>query len=152
MKRILFIPLLTFLLASSLSFGQEHSKTRFGLGWYSMSAPVGGRVLINNKVGIDLGLGYAEFRLAVAVSELLEDLARGGNRLRLRRHRERIELVRQVDSQRARADAHRRQHYMSHFIGLVIHVPELPTLHAPATHFETRFAALQSRICEMLYR
>lgn len=59
MKRILFIPLLTFLLVSSLSFGQEHSKVRFGLGWYSISAPIGGRVLINNNVGIDLGLGYA---------------------------------------------------------------------------------------------
>ena len=55
MKRILFIPLLTFLLASSLSFAQSNNA-RFGLGWYSMSAPVGGRVLINNTVGIDLGL------------------------------------------------------------------------------------------------
>ncbi len=60
MKRIIFIPLLTFLLASSLSFAQENSKTRFGFGWYSLSAPIGGRVLINNNVGIDLGLGYAD--------------------------------------------------------------------------------------------
>ena len=59
MKRILFIPLLTFLLASSLSFAQSNNA-RFGLGWYSMSAPVGGRVLINNTVGIDLGIGYAD--------------------------------------------------------------------------------------------
>ena len=50
MKRIIFIPLLTFLLASTLSFAQENSKTRFGFGWYSLSAPIGGRVLINNNV------------------------------------------------------------------------------------------------------
>lgn len=63
MKRILFVPLLTFLLASSLTFADNHGKTRFGLGWYSLSAPVGGRILINNNVGVDLGLGYADKNL-----------------------------------------------------------------------------------------
>jgi hypothetical protein len=59
MKRILFVPLLTFLVVSSLSFAQSNN-TRFGLGWYSISAPVGGRILFNNTVGVDFGLGYAD--------------------------------------------------------------------------------------------
>jgi hypothetical protein len=60
MKRILFIPILALMIASSLSFAQEHNKTRAALGWYSPSAPVGGRILFNNNVGVDLGLGYAD--------------------------------------------------------------------------------------------
>ncbi len=60
MKKALFIPLIAFLLASSLSFAQEHNKIRVGLGWYSTSAPIGGRILFNNNIGVDLGLGYAD--------------------------------------------------------------------------------------------
>ena len=60
MKQILFMPLIMLMLASSLSFAQEHNNTRLALGWYSPSAPVGGRILLNNNVGIDLGLGYAD--------------------------------------------------------------------------------------------
>jgi hypothetical protein len=56
MKKIYLI-LLTQLL-SSASFAADGVK--FGLGWYSMSAPVGGRLWVSPAVGLDLGLGYAD--------------------------------------------------------------------------------------------
>jgi len=63
MKRIILVFLTALLLTSSASFADDHDKTRLGLGWYSMSAPVGGRVWINSNIGVDLGLGYANKNL-----------------------------------------------------------------------------------------
>jgi len=60
MKQMFLILLTVLLLTSSSSFAQEEDKTKFGLGWYSLSAPIGGRVWFNNNVGLDLGLGYAD--------------------------------------------------------------------------------------------
>jgi hypothetical protein len=48
------------LLSGSLLYGGEHKAGTFGLGWYSSSAPVGGRVWISPQIGIDLGLGFAD--------------------------------------------------------------------------------------------
>ncbi len=31
----------------------------FGLGWYSPTAPVGGRIWVSPQIGIDVGLGFA---------------------------------------------------------------------------------------------
>ncbi|HVO76020.1 MAG TPA: hypothetical protein VMT35_18495 [Ignavibacteriaceae bacterium] len=45
-------------LFSAIVFAQ--SAPKFGLGWYSMSAPVGGRLWVNPVIGFDLGLGYAD--------------------------------------------------------------------------------------------
>jgi hypothetical protein len=58
MKHVLFL-LAGILLLSSASVAQERN-IKFGLGWYSPSAPIGGRVWVNPAVGIDLGLGYAD--------------------------------------------------------------------------------------------
>lgn len=59
MKRtILMSMLLLFGAASSLFAGEPKSGT-FGLGWYSPSAPVGGRVWLTPQIGLDLGLGFA---------------------------------------------------------------------------------------------
>src|SRR5512137_2050796 len=60
MKRVIFMTLVMIIAVfSSLQAGQ-HKAGQFGLGWYSMTAPVGGRVWISEMVGIDLGLGYAD--------------------------------------------------------------------------------------------
>ena len=59
MKKI-YAAVLAILISTS-AFAQSGPK--FGLGWYSMSAPVGGRLWVNPVVGIDLGLGYADKNL-----------------------------------------------------------------------------------------
>lgn len=62
MKKILLVLIVTMIVSAPL-LGQNQNKTRVGLGWYSMSAPVGGRVLFNNNVGVDFGIGYADKNL-----------------------------------------------------------------------------------------
>jgi hypothetical protein len=57
MKRFLLM-VVFFSLATSL-YAKDIKPGTFGLGWYSPSAPVGGRVWVNDMVGIDLGLGLA---------------------------------------------------------------------------------------------
>jgi hypothetical protein len=59
MKRFTSI-VLTVLIISSLSFATERRAGQFGMGWYSPTAPVGGRVWVTPTIGIDLGLGYAD--------------------------------------------------------------------------------------------
>ena len=60
MKNILFSLLTFFILLSTISFAGEHKQGTIGLGWYSASAPVGGRYWVSPNIGIDLGLGYAD--------------------------------------------------------------------------------------------
>lgn len=60
MKRIYTLIALLTLTFSTMSFTQD---MKYGLGWYSASAPVGGRVWVSPEVGIDLGLGYADKNL-----------------------------------------------------------------------------------------
>lgn len=57
MKKIYILIALITLLFSTSSFAND---MKYGLGWYSASAPVGGRVWVTPEVGIDLGLGYAD--------------------------------------------------------------------------------------------
>lgn len=65
--KYLFMIILTILLLTSANLAQGN-QTRFGLGWYSMSAPVGGRVMFDN-VGVDLGLGYADKNITGAADD-----------------------------------------------------------------------------------
>ena len=59
MKRsIIASMLLLSTVVPSLFAGEPKSGT-FGLGWYSASAPVGGRVWLTPQVGLDLGLVFA---------------------------------------------------------------------------------------------
>jgi len=55
---ILFILLAVTAGAPAAFAGQPVAGT-FGLGWYSPTAPVGGRVWVSPQIGIDIGLGYA---------------------------------------------------------------------------------------------
>jgi hypothetical protein len=57
MKRTL-VALALFL--TSLVNAAEHKVGQFGMGWYSPSAPIGGRVWVSPMVGIDLGIGFAD--------------------------------------------------------------------------------------------
>lgn len=57
MKKLYILIALITLLFSTSSFAND---MKYGLGWYSVSAPVGGRVWVTPEVGIDLGLGYAD--------------------------------------------------------------------------------------------
>lgn len=36
----------------------EHKPGSFGLGWYSFDAPIGGRVWVTPRLGVDVGLGF----------------------------------------------------------------------------------------------
>ncbi len=56
MRRI-YLALLAVLFSTSV-FAQSGPK--FGLGWYSTSAPIGGRLWFNPVVAVDLGIGYAD--------------------------------------------------------------------------------------------
>jgi len=59
MKRLVLIAIVVLLTSSLVSAG-DHKPGTIGLGWYSPSAPVGGRVWVSPQIGIDLGLGYAD--------------------------------------------------------------------------------------------
>lgn len=63
MKQIRISLVAVLLLAASQLFAGEHKPGTFGLGWYSPSAPVGGRVWVTPTVGLDLGLGFADKNL-----------------------------------------------------------------------------------------
>lgn len=60
MKRILLATSMLLILAvPALHAGTPKAGT-FGLGWYSSTAPVGGRVWLTPEVGLDIGLGFAD--------------------------------------------------------------------------------------------
>ncbi len=59
MKKIIVIFTL-IVLTATVSFPASPKPGTFGLGWYSPSAPVGGRVWVNEMVALDLGLGFAD--------------------------------------------------------------------------------------------
>jgi len=46
----------------------EPKPGTFGLGWYSATAPVGGRVWLSPQFGLDLGLGLADENSGLSVS------------------------------------------------------------------------------------
>ena len=52
----------------STSFSGEPKPGTMGLGWYSRSAPVGGRVWLSPQFGLDLGLGLADENSGLRVS------------------------------------------------------------------------------------
>ena len=62
MQRIftLVLSAVAFLIIQTYAFAGEHKTGTFGLGWYSQTAPVGGRAWITPQIGVDLGLGYAD--------------------------------------------------------------------------------------------
>lgn len=67
MKRFLSVCAL-ILTTVSLSSAGEPKPGTFGLGWYSATAPVGGRVWLTPQVGLDLGLGLADENSGLSVS------------------------------------------------------------------------------------
>ena len=57
MKKVLFFTVALSLIATA---AMAHDMTgRFGLGFVSTDAPVGGRYWMNEKVGIDVGIGFS---------------------------------------------------------------------------------------------
>lgn len=60
MKKISAFFALALLTISTSLYAADPKPGQFGLGWYSASAPVGGRVWVNEMVGIDVGLGFAD--------------------------------------------------------------------------------------------
>jgi hypothetical protein len=63
MKRLFAFGILGLAMATTSLHAAEPKPGTFGLGWYSISAPVGGRVWISPMVGVDLGLGFADKNL-----------------------------------------------------------------------------------------
>lgn len=60
MKRYFVLTSLLLLSAASVLYAGGPKSGTFGLGWYSSTAPVGGRVWITPQVGLDIGLGFAD--------------------------------------------------------------------------------------------
>jgi hypothetical protein len=60
MKRFLIFGVLGLVIATTPLRAAERKAGTLGLGWYSISAPVGGRVWVTPIVGVDLGLGFAD--------------------------------------------------------------------------------------------
>ncbi|HZW37757.1 MAG TPA: outer membrane beta-barrel protein [Ignavibacteriaceae bacterium] len=60
MKKLLAITLFALLMVVDVMPQPKADGPTFGLGWYSTSAPIGGRIFFNRIVGVDLGLGYAD--------------------------------------------------------------------------------------------
>jgi hypothetical protein len=60
MKRFIALVSLGIAVTTISARAAELKPGSFGLGWYSLSAPVGGRVWVSPTVGVDLGLGYAD--------------------------------------------------------------------------------------------
>jgi hypothetical protein len=58
--RSILSAMLLFVVLTSLASAGEHKTGTFGLGWYSTTAPVGGRVWVTPMIGLDLGFGYAD--------------------------------------------------------------------------------------------
>jgi len=52
---------LTSLLATSLVCAESHKPLSFGIGWYSGLAPLGGRLWLTNRIGVDLGAGFFNY-------------------------------------------------------------------------------------------
>lgn len=63
MKQILSISLFSLLIMTQSLSADGPKPGTFGLGWYSASAPVGGRMWITPSLGIDVGLGFADKNL-----------------------------------------------------------------------------------------
>jgi hypothetical protein len=59
MKRTIFATMFLLLAAVPSAFSGEIKPGTFGLGWYSPTAPVGGRLWVSPQFGLDLGLGFA---------------------------------------------------------------------------------------------
>jgi hypothetical protein len=59
MKRTIIASMFLLFAAIPSAFSAEPKAGTFGLGWYSASAPVGGRVWLSPQFGLDLGLGFA---------------------------------------------------------------------------------------------
>ncbi len=59
MKRSIVLSMLLLFTAVPSVFAGEPKPGTFGLGWYSSTAPIGGRVWLSPQIGLDLGLGFA---------------------------------------------------------------------------------------------
>jgi hypothetical protein len=66
-KAINFI--VAILLFNTVMSAGEHRAGTLGLGWYSSSAPIGGRVWVTPQIGVDLGLGYADKKSISAAND-----------------------------------------------------------------------------------
>jgi hypothetical protein len=69
MKRFVLLGFLGLVMATTSLQAAEPKPGTVGLGWYSLSAPVGGRVWISPMVGMDLGLGFADKNLLGATND-----------------------------------------------------------------------------------
>ena len=69
MKRSFVLAVLGGIISTTSLHAAEPKPGMFGLGWYSLSAPIGGRVWATPRVGVDLGLGYADKNLLGAAND-----------------------------------------------------------------------------------
>lgn len=60
MKHVIVLGIIGLIIGATPLQAAEPKAGTVGLGWYSMSAPVGGRIWVSPIVGVDLGLGFAD--------------------------------------------------------------------------------------------
>lgn len=60
MKRIALFAALATTLVASAAMAAGPAKGKFGLGYFDPNAPVGVRYWVNEKVGVDLGVGFSQ--------------------------------------------------------------------------------------------
>jgi hypothetical protein len=68
-KRLIVLSIVGLVMGTTSLHAAEPKSGTVGLGWYSMSAPVGGRVWVSPMVGVDLGLGFADKNVLGATKE-----------------------------------------------------------------------------------
>ena len=69
MKRFFILSVLGLVMGTTSLRAAEPKAGTIGLGWYSISAPVGGRVWVTPMVGVDIGLGFADKNLLGATND-----------------------------------------------------------------------------------
>lgn len=57
MKKLLIFTLAALLCAPAVSLAKDMTG-KWGLGYFSSDAPVGGRIWLNEKIGLDIGVGF----------------------------------------------------------------------------------------------
>jgi hypothetical protein len=60
MKHLIVLGIIGLMIGATPLKAAEPKADTVGLGWYSMSAPAGGRIWVSPIIGVDLGLGFAD--------------------------------------------------------------------------------------------
>ncbi len=69
MKHAIVLGIICLMIGATPLQAAEPKAGTIGFGWYSMSAPVGGRIWVSPMVGVDLGFGFADKNVLGATTD-----------------------------------------------------------------------------------